>query len=120
MQNINTQETYIRWLKQSALRDNNNEERYQHAWEVARKAAKLLKERYGVSHVRAFGSLTHKSDFHQASDVDLAVEGLKASDYWEALTSVLFLDDQVYVEIVDQAICHPELWEVIEREGIEL
>jgi predicted nucleotidyltransferase len=120
MQETDTQETYVRWLKQSALRDDDNEERYQHAWEVAKKAAKLLRERYGVNRVRVFGSLTHKGSFHQGSDIDLAVEGLKISDYWEALTSVLFLDDQIFVEIADRAICRPELWKVVEQEGIDL
>jgi predicted nucleotidyltransferase len=120
MQETDTQETYVRWLKQSALRDDDNEERYQHAWEVAKKAAKLLRERYAVNRVRVFGSLTHKGSFHQGSDIDLAVEGLKISDYWEALTSVLFLDDQIFVEIADRAICRPELWKVVEQEGIDL
>jgi len=114
------QETYVRWIRQAASRPNNNDDIYQHAWEVARKAAQLLKERFGVKRVRVFGSLAHKSRFYPRSDIDLAVEGLKTDDFWEALTSVLYLDDQVLVEMVDKAICRPEIWAVVEREGIDL
>lgn len=111
---------YISWLRQSALKYNVDEEYYQYAWEIAKKAAKLLREKYNVTRVRVFGSLTHKNSFHKGSDVDLAVEGLEDSDYWEALTSVLFLDDQVFVEIGDQETCPKELWKVIEQEGIDV
>jgi predicted nucleotidyltransferase len=114
------QETYVRWLRQAASRPNNNDEIYKHAWEVARKAAQLLKERFGVKRVRVFGSLTHKSRFYPGSDIDLAVEGLKPDDFWEALTSVLFLDDKVLVEMVDKSTCRPEIWAIVEQEGIDL
>jgi len=73
-----------------------------------------------VSRVRAFGSLVHEDRFHPDSDIDLAVDGLKPSDYWKALASVLFLDDHISVGIVDQATCRPEIWSVVEREGMEL
>ena len=50
----------------------------------------------------------------------MAVEGLKPVDYWEALASVMFLDDQLSIEMVDRATCRPEIWSAVEREGIEL
>lgn len=114
------QEVYIHWLRQAASRPVVKEKLYAHAWEVAQAAAWLLKERYGVSRVRVFGSLTHAGRFHEGSDIDMAVEGLKPDDYWEAVTSVLFLDDQVPVELVDVAVCRPEIWEVVEQEGVDL
>ncbi len=114
------QQTYIRWLKQSVSHSTFSQESYEHAWEVAREAARLLRERYGVDRVRAFGSLVHKGRFHSGSDIDLAVEGLKPSEYWSALASVMFLDDQVSVEMIDRATCRPEIWSVVELEGVEL
>lgn len=111
---------YIQWLRRAASNSVVDEESYEHAWEVAKEAAQLLRDRYGVTRVRAFGSLVHKERLHPGSDVDLAVEGLKPADYWEAVTSVLFLDDRIPVEIVDQATCRPEIWEVVEREGVDL
>ncbi len=112
--------TYIRWLRQNAGRPAVSQELYEHAWETARRAAQLLKDRYGVDRVRVFGSLIHEERFHPGSDIDLAVEGLRPSDFWEALTSVMFFDDRVSIEMVDRATCRPEIWNVVEQEGIDL
>lgn len=115
------QTIYIRWLRQAASRRPAiKDELYTHAFEVAQAAAQLLRERYGVSRVRVFGSLVHSGRFHEDSDIDLAVEGLKVDNYWDAVTSTLFLDDQFPIELVDRATCRPEIWEVVEREGVEL
>ena len=38
----------------------------------------------------------------------------------EALASVMFLDDQLSIEMVDRATCRPEIWSVVKQEGIEL
>jgi predicted nucleotidyltransferase len=115
---------YIRWLRQNTGHYTNHsaasQELCEHAWETARKAAKLLKDRYGVNRVRVFGSLVQEWRFHPGSDIDLAVEGLEPADYWEALTSVMFLDDQVSIEMVDQTTCRPEIWSAVEQEGIDL
>ncbi len=112
--------TYIRWLRNNTSRRSTSPVLYEHAWEAARKAAHILKERYGVDRVRVFGSLIRENMFHPGSDIDLAVEGLKPVDYWEALTSVMFLDDQLSIEVVDPATCRPEIWSVVEQEGIDL
>jgi uncharacterized protein len=113
-------EIYISWLQRSASRSNSDEKLCEYAWEVARKAAKMLRERYGVSRIRVFGSLAHEGNFYPDSDIDLAVEGLKPVDYWEALTSVLFLDKKIPVEIVDLSTCSSQIRDVVEREGIEV
>ena len=120
MSKENKNDIYINWLRQAASRHTVEEEYYQHAWKVAKEAARLLRKRYKVSRVRVFGSLIHKERFHDSSDVDLAIEGLKPEDYWDAVTSVLFLDSRLQVEIIDQATCNSEIWEVVEREGIDL
>jgi hypothetical protein len=75
------QETYVRWLRQAASHPKDDKELRDRAWKIAKKAAQLLKERYGVSRVRVFGSLAKESGFLQGSDIDLAVEGLKSGDY---------------------------------------
>ena len=114
------QKVYVRWLQRSSSNSAAEEESYKHAWNVAREAARLLRERYGVDRVRVFGSLVHKGRFYPDSDVDLAVEGLKSCDYWEALTSVIFLDKEVAIDMIDRATCRPEIWDVVEQEGIDL
>ncbi len=114
-------EQYIEWLRRSALqRRPLAEERLARAWRAARQAARLLKKQYGVPRVRVFGSLLHLERFHDGSDVDLAVEGLAVGDYWDALADVLFLDDEIAVDLVDPDTCPSDIWAVVEREGVEL
>lgn len=53
-------------------------------------AARLLRERYGVRRVVVFGSLV-AGHATTESDVDLAVEGLRLGDYFEALADLMHL-----------------------------
>jgi len=114
-------EHYIEWLRHSASqRRPLPEGRLARAWRVARRAARLLRKRYGVPRVRVFGSLLHPRRFHAGSDIDLAVEGLAVCDYWDALADVLFLDDEMRVDLVDPSTCSSAIWAVVEREGVDL
>ena len=114
-------EQYIEWLRHSAAqRRPLPEDRLAHAWRVAHQASRLLRERYGVLRVRVFGSLLHSGQFHAGSDVDLAVEGLAVGDYWEALADVLFLDDEIRVDLVDPDTCPADIGAGIEREEVAL
>ena len=48
-----------------------------------RQVATELKFQFKVKRVILFGSLAHADWFAPDSDVDLAVEGLRAKDYWQ-------------------------------------
>ena len=110
-------ERYLEWLRLSSTRRQPPpEDQLALAWQVARRAAQLLRERYGVGRVRVFGSLVHPAQFHAGSDVDLAVEELAVRDYWDALADVLFLDDEITVDLVDPDTCPPAIWAIVERE----
>lgn len=52
--------------------------------ERVQKVAEALKFYFGARRVVLFGSLTDNGQFMAGSDVDLAVEGLNAGDYWQA------------------------------------
>ena len=120
-QQLAIRDQYVEWLRDSiAWRRPLPEDRLAHAWRVARRAARLLREQYGVLRVRVFGSLLHPERFHVGSDVDLAVEGLAVGDYWDAVADVLFLDDEVTVDLVDPDTCPPDIWAHIEHEGVDL
>lgn len=58
---------------------------------MARQAAEILRERYDATRIRVFGCLVHPDRLHAGSDVDLAVEDVSASIYWDAVTDVSFL-----------------------------
>ena len=86
----------------------------------ARKAAKLLKSRFGVKRVVLFGSLAHESWFLPNSDVDLAIDGLVSKDYWEAWRLVEeFIPDR-QVDFIEIEAASESLKKAIERYGLEL
>ncbi len=85
-----------------------------------RDAVAALKARFAVRRVVLFGSLAHEAWFVSDSDVDLAVEGLDAKDYWRAwrLVEEMIADrpvDLVEIEAADGALAR-----AIRRYGVEL
>ena len=95
-------------------------ERERRAWALARHAAELLRERFGVSRVVVFGSLVHKGCFTQWSDVDLAAWGLRPEDTFRAMGAVQDLESELIFYLVDVETCSPSLLAVIKKEGVEL
>jgi predicted nucleotidyltransferase len=96
------------------------EMRRERAWQLARRAATLLKDEYGVQRVVVFGSLTHPDRFTRWSDVDLAAWGLTSANWLRAIGAVRELSDEVELNLVDVTCCSPELLAAIEREGVPL
>ncbi|MEM3432735.1 MAG: nucleotidyltransferase domain-containing protein [Candidatus Methanomethyliaceae archaeon] len=96
------------------------EQRRKRAWELANKAARLLKEKYAVYRVVVFGSLLHEGRFTLWSDVDLAAWGLTDRNWLKAMSEVRYLSDEIEINLVDVTCCSLELLAVIEREGKEL
>lgn len=105
-----------RHVADQALRDH----RFQRAWQLARQAATLLKEQYGVERVVAYGSLTHAGRFTRWSDVDLAAWGLTAGNWLRAIGAVRALSDEIDIHLVDMACCSPELAASILHDGVTL
>ena len=96
------------------------ERRRERAWQVARRAAALLRDRFGATRVVAFGSLARGEGFTRWSDVDIAAWGISPSDTFRAVAAVLDVDSEIQVNLVDVAICRPALLASIERDGIDL
>ena len=61
------------------------EQRRQAALAVAEKCAELLQTRFRAQWVIVFGSLAGDGPWHWNSDLDLAVEGLSETVWWEAI-----------------------------------
>ena len=96
------------------------EERYALAWNLARRAAKLLKEKFGATRVVAFGSLLLQETFTPWSDVDIAAWGIPALDTFKAMGAVMDLSTEIDISLVDMATCKEPLKSTIEREGREI
>ena len=96
------------------------EERYALAWNLARRAAKLLKEKFGATRVVAFGSLLREETFTPWSDVDIAAWGIPPFDTFKAMGEVMDLSTEIDISLVDMATCRKPLKSTIEREGREI
>lgn len=58
------------------------------AYKIAQKCAQFLKERFNVKNVYIFGSVIGDGIWHKRSDIDIAVEGLSADNYFRALSDL--------------------------------
>ena len=83
-------------------------------------AAEVLKTRFGALRVVLFGSLAHVAWFMPDSDVDLAVEGLDANDYWQAWRTVEQIIGDRAVDLIEIETASNSLLEAIKRHGVEL
>ena len=95
-------------------------ERYKEAWQVAARAAAILKERYDARKVVAFGSLVDLSRFTRWSDVDLAAWGIPDDCFYAAVGAVTGLSAEFKIDLVDPEDCRDSLRRAIESEGVEL
>ena len=95
-------------------------ERKDRAWYVARCAATLLKEDYGVNRIVLIGSLASGKGFHQRSDIDLVVWGLDEKKYYQAVGRLLGLDPEFEVDLIEAEYASPNLSRVIEQDGVSL
>lgn len=87
------------------------------AWQVARKAARILKTEFDVKKLMVFGSLLHPALFHDQSDVDLAVWGLSGRAYYRAVSVLLDIQPSISVDLIAFEDARPALQAVILREG---
>lgn len=85
-----------------------------------REAAAALKARFCIERVVLFGSLAHEAWFVPDSDVDLAVEGLRASDFWRAWRLAEDIIADRPVDLIDIETATDSLRRAIDRYGVEL
>lgn len=90
------------------------------AWEIARRAARLLREQFHATRVVAFGSLLHEQRFHEWSDIDIAAWGIPAEQTFRAIGAVMDLDPSFEINLVDVNACSPSLLTSIEQDSKDL
>ena len=106
--------------RQKAREQQALERRHKRAWDLARCAATLLKERFGASRVVVFGSLIHAGCFTPWSDVDIAAWGIAPHDTFRARGAVHDLATDMALNLVDVGACQPTIFTVIAQEGVDL
>jgi predicted nucleotidyltransferase len=82
--------------------------------------AAALRSRFGVKKVILFGSIAHEAWFREDSDLDLAVEGLGAEDYWEAWAMVEDMIPERPVDFIDIESATDSMKRTISRHGVVL
>ena len=92
--------------------------RYQKAWEIAKKAAAILRQKYNAQQVWVFGSLTNKEMFNLWSDIDIAVKGVPAELFYKSVGEVTSLTSDFSIDVVDIEDCSFSLRENIEKGGV--
>lgn len=90
------------------------------AWVIARRAADLLREKFGVTRIVVFGSLVHPGCFTRWSDIDLAAWGIAPEDTLRAIGAVMDLETPYEINLVDIQTARPAILKIIEREGIDI
>lgn len=94
-------------------------QKQQRGWQVARQAAQTLKSRWGASKVVLFGSMLDYTKVHAQSDIDLAVWDLPANNYYCALAELLDLAPEFSIDLVEIEHAKPQILNAIQA-GVEL
>lgn len=91
-------------------------QRFEAAMQVVQAANTLLTQDFQAQEVILFGSLLHRERFHLSSDIDLAVRGLDALEYFTAVAQLQDLSP-FKIDLVRLERCKPSLAAVIATEG---
>jgi uncharacterized protein len=110
----------LTWQKHEEERRQAILERQKRAHQAARSAAVILREQFGATRVRLFGSLLYPQSFHKHSDIDLAAEGMDDTLILKAWCAVSATAPEFEFDLVTPDECRPEIWSSMESEGIEL
>ena len=90
------------------------------ARQVASRAAAVLKTEFSVERVVVFGSLVDPELFHNRSDIDLAVWGIKERDYSRAVGVLQSIDPEFSIDLIVFEDAVAGLQRTILRNGVEL
>ena len=87
---------------------------------TAREAAEILRNEFGAKKVILFGSLAQRGRFTLWSDIDLTVQGIPPSRFFEAVGAVTGMSTQFKIDLIDMDTCLPSLRNNIEAVGKSL
>ena len=90
------------------------------ALSAARKAAVVLKKKFGAKRVVLFGSLSQDAWCTPRSDIDICADGIPFEQFFRAEAEIEAIASEFKIDLLDFKECSPELLKRIEKEGIEL
>jgi len=86
---------------------------------IAKRIAAELKKHFGAHRVVLFGSAA-RGNIHAKSDIDIAVWGIPAKDFYRAVAFATGYNNEWKVDMVDVEDCRETLKQSILKNGIEL
>ena len=113
-------EEWKRYSPQARTTTPETRARWKRAWELIPQLAELLREEFGATTVKVFGSAINVDYFSLDSDIDLAAWDIPIDKYFLAVLAVDEFNPDFKVDLVEPAICRPKLLQNIEEEGIEV
>ena len=94
--------------------------RWEQAWELIPELTALLRNRFGATQIKVFGSAIKADYFSLDSDIDLAAWGISNGQYYDAFRAVMDYSEDFKVDLVNPDTCHTWILESIDEEGIEV
>jgi predicted nucleotidyltransferase len=86
---------------------------------IAKRIALEFKEHFGAHRVVLFGSIA-RGGMHSKSDIDIAVWGIPAKNFYKAVAFAIGYSNEWKVDIVDVEDCRESLKQSILKDGFEL
>lgn len=97
-----------------------NPDRLNSAWKVVRDISLKLRQKFAIKRIIVFGSLARQFDFHDDSDIDLAIELEDQRFFYRAASLADRQSGEFKVDIIDVGQCTDSIKEKIKKEGIVL
>jgi uncharacterized protein len=94
--------------------------RWEKAWQLIPELARTLREDFGATKVKVFGSAVRVDYFSEESDIDVAVWDIPIDQYLSAVLVMNEFHPDFKVDLLDPILCNLSLRKKIDEEGIEV
>jgi uncharacterized protein len=94
--------------------------RWNEAWQLIPELARMLREEFGATKIKVFGSAVSADYFSDQSDIDIAAWDIPIAQYLSAVLAVNEFHEGFKVDLLDPSLCRVVLRQKIEKEGIEM
>ena len=79
-----------------------------------------MREEFGATKIKAFGSVVSSDYFSGESDIDIAAWDVPIAKYLSAVLAVNEFHNDFKVDLLDPSLCRVVLRQKLEKEGIEM
>lgn len=91
--------------------------RFDQAWHDFEKIIKFIIEKYNPKRIYQWGSLLHRENFTDRSDIDIALEGITSAEQMFELYGDIMKMTQFSIDLIQIEKIEPEFAELIKMKG---